>query len=219
MSEIRHCETHGYFDSQRCPTCGTRGESVVSAARRSRVSKFLSGALRHFPDDVGLELDDGGWTDWSALVDRTSKTYGWLDDGAFDAEETITAIVQTDPKGRFEADGDRVRAAYGHSVAVDLEAGGTPVPEVLYHGTSPDALESIREEGLRPMSRQHVHLSGSVDAAREVGRRHASEPVVLRVDAAAMVDDGREITKRGREVYTTDRVPSRYLEDHDRSDG
>jgi len=34
---------------------------------------------------------------------------------------------------------------------------------------------------------------------------------VLRVDAAAMVDDGREITKRGATVYTTDRVPPDYL--------
>jgi putative RNA 2'-phosphotransferase len=61
------------------------------------------------------------------------------------------------------------------------------------------------------MSRQHVHLSGSVDAAREVGSRHASEPVILAVDAAAMAADGNEITKRGREVYTTDHVPPTYL--------
>lgn len=61
------------------------------------------------------------------------------------------------------------------------------------------------------MSRQQVHLSESCEAARRVGRRHAADPVVLVVDAAAMLADGRRITKRGRETYATDAVPPRYL--------
>jgi len=61
------------------------------------------------------------------------------------------------------------------------------------------------------MSRQHVHCSGTVEDAREVGRRHASEPVLLAVDAAGLQAEGHEITKRGRSVYTTDHVPPAYL--------
>jgi putative RNA 2'-phosphotransferase len=209
MSEIRRCDDHGAFEGSQCPHCEATGVQIVSASNRRRASKFLSGALRHFPDDVGLDLDAAGWADFETLVDRTHRKYDWLPEGA------VEAIVRTDPKGRFEVDDGRIRAAYGHSVAVDLDATDTPVPDVLYHGTAPDALPSIREEGLKPMSRQHVHLSGSVDAAQEVGRRHAAEPVVLRVDAAAMVDDGREITKRGRSVYTTDHVPPRFLSRHE----
>lgn len=208
MSEIRTCVDHGVFEGSRCPDCGTAGRQIVSASNRTRASKFLSGALRHFPADVGLELDSAGWADREAVLDRAVERYEWLDEAA------VEAIVRTDPKGRFEVDDDRIRAAYGHSVAVDLGAAETPVPAVLYHGTAPEALPSIREGGLEPMSRQHVHLSGSVDAAREVGSRHAAEPVVLRVDAAAMVEAGREITKRGRSVYTTDHVPPRFLVRH-----
>jgi putative RNA 2'-phosphotransferase len=209
MSEIRSCDDHGAFEGSRCPHCDATGELLVSAPNRTRASKFLSGALRHFPDDVDIDLDAAGWADFETVVQRTLEKYDWLD------EVAVEAIVRTDPKGRFEVDDDRIRAAYGHSVDVDLGTDDTPVPDVLYHGTAPDALPSIHDKGLKPMSRQHVHLSGSVDAAREIGGRHAADPVVLRVDAAAMVDDGREITKRGRSVYTTDRVPPRFLSRHD----
>ena len=205
MSDIHHCDAHGYFDTDGCPVCGDTGQRVLSASRRTQVSKFISGALRHFPDDTGLDLDDAGWTDLKALISRTQAKFERID------REAVEGIVRTDPKGRFEVDEGRIRAAYGHSVAVDLDAGGTPVPDTLYHGTAPDVLPSIREEGLKPMSRQCVHLSESISDAEEVGSRHAAYPVILRVDAAAMSDDGYTITKRGKSVYTTDHVPPAYL--------
>ncbi|TQQ82935.1 RNA 2'-phosphotransferase [Halonotius terrestris] len=208
MSDISYCDEHGYFDSATCPTCGTSGTHILNGSTRRQVSKFLSGALRHFPDDAGLDLDDAGWTTLNTVVDRASEKYG-ID------REAVEGIIRTDPKGRFEVDDGRVRAAYGHSVAVDLDSGGTPVPDTLYHGTSPDALVSIREEGLKPMSRQYVHLSESVDDAKEVGSRHAADPVILQINAAPMQADGQTITKRGKSVYTTDHVPPRYLSELD----
>ncbi len=42
------------------------------------------------------------------------------------------------------------------------------------------------------MSRQTVHLSESAAAAREVGRRHAADPVVFVVDATAMQSETAE---------------------------
>ena len=48
-------------------------------------------------------------------------------------------------------------------------------------------------------------LSGTVADARTAGRRHAPNPVVFVVDAAALLDNYR-ITKRGRETDTVDRV-------------
>jgi len=205
MTEVRECDAHGYVAGDTCPVCSRSGSVVIRSDRRTRLSKFLSGALRHFPDDAGLELDDQGWTPYDELVDAAVAKYDW------GRPEYVAAVIATDPKGRFERDGDRVRAAYGHSVDVELDAAATPVPDELYHGTAPENLVSIREEGLRPMSRQKVHLSGSIADAREVGRRHAADPVVLAVEAAAMQDDGLRVVKRGRETYTTDRVPPEYL--------
>lgn len=199
------CPDHGHCEGERCPVCDRHLQPVLSGDRRRRLSKYLSGALRHFPDDAGIELDDSGWTDSEELVAAVERKYGWAD------ERAVEAVVAMDPKGRFESDGRRVRAAYGHSVDVDLESGDTPVPDTLYHGTAPRHLDSIFEEGLRSMSRQQVHLSGTVESAREVGSRHADEPAIIEVDAAAMLADGHEITKRGTDVYTTDRVPPAYL--------
>ncbi|RKD93259.1 RNA 2'-phosphotransferase [Halopiger aswanensis] len=221
---IRTCPTHGPFSADEgdgCPACGERGSELLSGERRQRLSKFMSGALRHFPDDAGIDLDERGWTAYADLVAAVERKYGWAD------ERHVAGVIATDPKGRFErtgsdggSDADRVRAAYGHSVDVDLESEAqsasdptdSPVPDDLYHGTAPENLASIREEGLKPMSRQQVHLSESRKAARRVGQRHAAEPVVLVVDAAAMLADGRRITKRGEETYTTDAVPPAYLE-------
>lgn len=220
MTGVSHCETHGYFGRASCPVCGGSGRVVLDSERRQRLSKFLSGALRHFPDDAGLALDDGGWTAFGDLVAAVERQYDWAD------RETVTAVVTTDPNGRFEwtsdADGERarneagpaggrVRAAYGHSVDVPLERSDDPVPVALYHGTAPRSRESILAEGLKPMSRQHVHLSDTVTEARRVGERHAADPLVFEVDAGAMARDGYDITRRGRATYTTDRVAPGYL--------
>lgn len=202
---VRRCADHGPYGGDACPDCGAPGDRVLDGGRRRRLSKFLSGALRHFPDDVGLDLDEHGWTSWADLVAAATARYGWAD------APTVAAVVATDPKGRFERDGGRVRAAYGHSVDVDLGVRETPVPDTLYHGTAPENLDAIRAEGLRPMGRQRVHLSGTTEAARDVGRRHAPEPVVLRVDAAGLRADGHRVVKRGKGVYTVERVPPDYL--------
>src|SRR6056297_1519108 len=206
MTEVWECDAHGYVAGDACPICSAAGDTVLGSDRRTRLSKFLSGALRHFPDDAGIELDDRGWTPYDELVDAAVAKYDWA------RSEHVAAVIATDPKGRFERDGDRVRAAYGHSVDVDLDAAATPVPDELYHGTAPKNQTSIREEGLRPMGRQKVHLSGSVADARKVGSRHVVDPVVLVVNATAMHDDGLQIVKRGQETYITDCVPPEYLE-------
>lgn len=203
--EIRTCAHHGHFEGAQCPVCKAGGQCLLSGARRKRLSKFLSGALRHFPDNVGIDLDTAGWAEYPAVVTATQRQYEWADSDAVDG------VVVTDPKGRFERDGDRIRAAYGHSVEVELDSDDGPVPETLYHGTAPRNLDSIFDAGLKPMNRQHVHLSETVTAARDVGRRHADTPVVLVVDAAAMERNGRTITQRGEATYTTNAVPPQFL--------
>ncbi|MUW16039.1 RNA 2'-phosphotransferase, partial [Halorubrum sp. CBA1125] len=173
-SDVRTCDDHGFFAGESCPGCGADGRHLLDGRHRERLSKFLSGVLRHFPGDVGLTLDDRGWADFDALVDAATERYDWA------TREAVAGVVATDPNGRFErADDGRVRAAYGHSVDVTRDDGSGPVPDTLYHGTAPRDLDAIREEGLRPMSRQRVHLSESVEEAERVGRRHADDPVVL----------------------------------------
>lgn len=205
MAAIRNCSDHGFFEGDSCPNCSATGEHVMDSDDRKQLSKFMSGALRHFPDDVNITLNDAGWTNADDLVEAAETELGWP------TEDDAAAVVQLDPKGRFEVDGDRIRAAYGHSIDVDLEANDSPVPNTLFHGTAIENVIDIMDEGLQPMSRQHVHLTDTPAEAINVGERHADDPVLLEIDAAAMLDADHEITKRGKEVYTTDAVPPSYI--------
>nr|WP_267622147.1 RNA 2'-phosphotransferase [Halobium salinum] len=217
MDPVRRCARHGFFAGATCPACDAAGDPVVDGDRRVRLSRFLSGALRHFPREVGLDLDEAGWTSREAFVDAACRKYDWAD------AETVEGVVATDPKGRFERRESRVRAVYGHSVAVDVDrdsgrerTADDETPDRLYHGTAPENRAAIETEGLRPMGRREVHLSPSLEEARAVGRRHATDPVVFVVDAAAMRADGRRVSKRGTSTYTTDAVPPTYLRRVDR---
>ena len=60
------------------------------------------------------------------------------------------------------------------------------------------------------MQRQHVHLSADEATAATVGRRHG-RPVVLAVDAAAMVTGGHSFFRSENGVWLVDRVPVAYL--------
>ncbi|MFB6152774.1 MAG: RNA 2'-phosphotransferase [Halodesulfurarchaeum sp.] len=204
---IRACDAHGYFEGETCPRCEHSGAEILDGERRERLSRFVSGALRHFPDDVGIALDDSGWTSMADLVAAVEQQYDWAD------ERSLRAVIDTDPKGRFERERERVRAAYGHSVDVDLGEGaeGDDIPDTLFHGTAQRHLDSIEDEGLVPMDRQAVHLSGTVEEARAVGERHAEDPVVLAIDARGLEENGFDVTKRGSGVYTVSRVPPEHL--------
>lgn len=205
---LRVCDDHGYFDGEACPACGARGDGVLGEGRRHRLSTFATGALRHFPDDAGVALDDRGRCAFDALVAAVERQHDWAN------RERLAAVVATDPKGRFEHAGGRIRAAYGHSVDVTLDVESGDVPPTLYHGTARRNVDAIEREGLRPMGRQRVHLSGSRETAREVGRRHTdgdADPVVLVVDAARLTVDGHAVAKRGTDTYTVARVPPTYL--------
>jgi putative RNA 2'-phosphotransferase len=205
MNDVRYCDDHGYFAAETCPVCNHPGERVVTGDQRRQLSGFMSGALRHFPSDVGLDLANEGWTRFDDFVAAVERKYQWA------GHDAVEGIIVTDPKGRFERDNNRVRAVYGHSVDVHIDTDDGPVPDTLYHGTAPRNLDAIREEGLRPMSRQQVHLSESLEEAETVGQRYTSDPVVLAVDVATMKDDDFRIEKRGESTYTTDSVPPRYL--------
>ncbi|WP_316163355.1 RNA 2'-phosphotransferase [Bradyrhizobium sp. SZCCHNRI20481] len=171
-----------------------------------RLSKFLSLVLRHQPDAIGLVLDAQGWAIIDDLIARAAAA------GTVLSRADLEQVVATSDKKRFTVsqDGQRIRAAQGHSVAVELGLTPREPPAVLYHGTATRFVEAIMAEGLRPQSRQQVHLSWDEATAVNVGRRHG-EPIVLRVDAAAMHRDRLKFFVADNGVWLTDHVPPEYL--------
>ena len=81
---------------------------------------------------------------------------------------------------------------------------------MLYDGTGHRSADPIEREGLRKMSRHHVHLSPDVTTARAVGARHG-RPVIFEVDAAGMHRDGYVFYRSENGVWLVDEVPTGYL--------
>lgn len=170
-----------------------------------KASKMLACALRHKPEEFGLELDEHGWAQVGPLIGNMQGKVEF-------SREILEHIVATDPKGRYEFDADhaRVRARQGHSVPVDVELERRDPPAVLYHGTAAKTVGAIMREGLKPMSRLYVHLSPDRATAAKVGSRHGA-PIVLEVDAAAMATEGREFYLSRNGVWLTGPVEPRFL--------
>lgn len=171
-----------------------------------KISKFLSLVLRHQPEKVGLVLDEAGWVDVDELIAASAAA------GRRFSRADLDLVVATNNKKRFaySQDGRRIRASQGHTVTVDLGLQVTPPPDVLYHGTAAATLPFIYREGLKPMARQHVHLSADVETAVRVGARHG-RPVVLEVDAAGLAAAGHEFRLSDNGVWLTDAVPADRL--------
>lgn len=130
----------------------------------------------------------------------------------------LMEIVRTDQKQRYglrrEGEQLMIRCNQGHSIPwleMDYKE-GTP-PEVLYHGTGFCALDSILKEGLKPMTRQKVHLSWDAATARQVAGRWKNQgaPAILKIDAEGMTRDGYVFYLSENEIWLTDSVPPEYL--------
>jgi putative RNA 2'-phosphotransferase len=65
-------------------------------------------------------------------------------------------------------------------------------------------------EGLKKGKRHHVHLSRDIETARKVGARRG-KPVILRVDARMMHQEGFKFFLSANGVWLTESVPAAYL--------
>lgn len=174
-----------------------------------KMGKQLAFLLRHDQDafDHGL-IDGNGWRDIDELCDKQGYTRELLDE-----------IVETNEKKRYEynVDKTKIRARQGHSIKVDVELKEAVPPSFLLHGTSERFLESIMKEGIKKMSRQHVHLSDDGETAIQVGKRHAHEGkvVVFLIAARDMYyKDGIKFYKSNNGVWLTDYVDPKYIIDY-----
>ena len=176
-----------------------------------KLSKFLSLILRHQPERFALELDDEGWASLAEVMEilRGLPNFRWA------TRADVMTIVESgagDNKRRFEVAQGRIRARYGHSLARPIRYEPCTPPPILYHGTSPNSLDSIRRQGLRPMNRQYVHLSPDPQTAVRVGARHDDRPIVLTVRAAAAYAAGVTFHQADEAVYLAKRIPAEFLE-------
>ena len=168
------------------------------------ISKFLSLILRHKPETIGIELDAQGWADVDELINGMSKQ------GKRVTLADIEQIVDEDSKGRYSLENGMIRANQGHSIKVDLGLTPKQPPKTLFHGTPEKFVEIIKQEGLKPMHRHHVHLSADVETAETVGARRG-KPHIFTIKTAQMIADGFEFYQSENGVWLVDKVPPEYL--------
>lgn len=176
-------------------------------AREVKLSKLIATVLRHKPEKIGITLDEHGWAVIDDLI-RGIRDFGREIDFAI-----VERIVKENNKQRFtiSEDGKKIRANHGHSVDVSLEYVPKAPPEILYHGTVEENMDSIKEKGLLHQKRLFVHLSVNVEVAKDVARRRKGNPVIYKVMAGNMHRDGYPFFLSASGIWLTDHVPVKYL--------
>ena len=170
-------------------------------------SKFLSLILRHKPETVGIKLDGNGWADVAELLKGINSS------GRSINFATLEKIVRENDKQRFSFNEDKtkIRANQGHSVKVDVELEEKVPPKFLYHGTIERNANSIAIQGLIKGSRLYVHLSADVETAQKVAARRKGKPIIYKIFAQAMHDDGYKFYQSKNGVWLTETVPPKYF--------
>jgi putative RNA 2'-phosphotransferase len=175
--------------------------------QRVELSKLLALLLRHRAAEHGLALDPEGFVPLDDVLAAIARQRGW---GWVQAEH-VAEVIARQEKRRYEiVDGD-IRAIYGHSVDTAISYLAVEPPEALLHGTARRFVETILREGLRPMSRQYVHLTDDPGLARLTGRRRDSDPAILRIEAARAHAAGVVFYQADNGVFLARAVPAEYI--------
>jgi putative RNA 2'-phosphotransferase len=172
------------------------------------LSRAISHALRHKPWLYELELDAEGWV---AAEDLLAALRAERPEWSSLSERDLAEMIAQSEKQRHELRDGKIRALYGHSTPQRLARERAAPPLTLYHGTAPGTAVRIRVEGLRPMSRQYVHLSADIATAEQVGRRKARSPVILTINAERADVSGIAFYRGNELVWLADFIPPNFI--------
>lgn len=173
----------------------------------AKLLRTMLHALRHNPLQYGLELDSEGWarSDDLLLAMRVLHfrwdSLEWRD---------MESVISASGLGRLDLRDGRIRATYGHSVALgSVPEAAIPSP-VLFHGTSVEVLSNIAANGLKPMGRRFVHLTADHDYAFAIANVRETGVVIL-VQAQQAHQAGISFHRANEHVWLTTEVPPMFV--------
>jgi putative RNA 2'-phosphotransferase len=180
----------------------------MDAKQAKKRSKFFSQLLRHRPELIDLELEEGGWADTKEFLEKIND----YKNGEPITFQELEYIVTTNDKQRFgfNEDKTKIRANQGHSTKVKMNYQPSTPPQILYHGTATKNVDSILKSGLLKGSRQYVHLSMDVETAQKVGSRHGTT-YIFKIETFKMQKAGLEFYQADNGVWLIDFVPKEFL--------
>ena len=179
----------------------TLGDYVQSSV----IHRRLVYGLRHAPEHIGVPLDNYGY----AVVDKVIRELGA-------SKALLSYLVRVDNKGRLEFNEDqtKIRAVYGHSIAVSQKpVPNVEIPEELYHGTNTEALKLISGRGIVSRDRNMVHMADDFETAWNVAKRRKDmEYVVLTVKTADLIRHGHVLRNPVPGIWLVDCVPADLID-------
>ena len=191
-----------------------------------KTSKALSWLLRHGAVQEGLVMNADGFLKMDDVLEYFHKKGQKL------TIEKIMEIVETNDKKRFEVkkDIDRdtedkvlwIRATQGHSIKevetdklLEKIEDPTEFP-VVVHGTYKKFWEPILNEGLKRMTRLHIHFAPGYPKDKGVisGMRSSCD-ILIEIDMAAAMKDGIQFFLSSNNVILTEGIegvlPPKYF--------
>ena len=184
------------------------GLKLKNMANKTQLSKFLALVLRHKADEFNLQLDVDGFVDvdqvWEIIQKRYSNQFSYSD---------LESIVKGDNHGkkRYEIVDGKIRAMFGHSDVREITYPIVTPPKYLYHGTSQEAIESIKTTGLQAQSRQYVHFTTNLENAKRVANRHSKNTIILQIHALDAHNEGVVFHQPEAEHYLSKHVAPKYI--------
>ena len=193
------------------------------------LSKSLSWVLRHGAETQGLAIEPSGFVPLPEVM-QFLKGKGHKDIN----EERIRKIVDTNDKKRFEILEKKhhvfIRATQGHTMkCIDTESllnkiEDASVYPVVIHGTFQKFWPLIKQEGLKRMSRLHIHFApGMPKEEGVISGMRGSCNVIIQIDMAAAMKDGIEFFISTNNVILTEGIdgllPAKYFKKVTKRDG
>ncbi|KAL3829567.1 hypothetical protein ACJIZ3_018369 [Penstemon smallii] len=200
---------------------GSSGRDKIDA-----LGRLLTRVLRHMASELKLDMRSDGYVKVEDLLKLNLKTFANIPLKSHTIED-VREAVRKDNKQRFsllEENGELlIRANQGHTIAtVETESLLKPIcsPEevsVCVHGTYKKNLESILKEGLKRMTRLHVHFSCGLPTDGEVisGMRRDVN-VLIFLDVKKALEEGMKLYISDNKVILTEGfdgvVPVKYFQ-------
>ncbi len=178
---------------------------MTDPALIERITRSLAFMLRHQPEKFDLELDSHGFAELDDVVRALNERLGEPVE-----DEDVQEAVRSGDRPRYEIQGTRVRALYGHSIPVEPGPSSKP-PEVLYVAVPEQEVERARRFGLRGGRRRFLHLGNTREDALESGRRAARDYTVLLIRALDAWEEGISFYDR-RSLWLAEEIPTHLIE-------
>jgi 2'-phosphotransferase len=189
---------------------GKGGDDVMVS-----ISKALTYLLRHGAEKEGLDMREDGYVLVEEILNHKTIKSKKVD------LELLKKIVETNDKKRFElADIENeksggkkelfIRATQGHTLKmIDDEKLLKKIEDlkaypVVVHGTYFKFWSSIKKEGLKCMSRNHIHLAPGIPGEKDVisGMRNSCD-VIIEIDMGKAIEDKIEFFVSSNNVILT----------------